>query len=237
MKRFHLHDFGDDLDLNEGDLEPDRYEEHDNEEHVVEEACEDVDLLWQQLLGIDLVEDLQHHVHVEEERVVAAHARVPLYVRIPSELIIIGNNECSISISIGGLFDGHVSGDIATRVELREGDVRLGLVGVRVLQLHLGEPVAVVTLGSLVDEVEAAGVVVAEIKQEAVEEEDLVDGLADDVAPHDRREDGVLARVGLLVEEGVARFLSGQGHRGESVHQDVHPEQLQGSQRLCLRWA
>jgi len=65
IKGLHLHDGCNSLNLNERYLEPDGYEEHNNKEPVVKEACKNIDLIWQQLLSIDLIEDLQHHIHVE----------------------------------------------------------------------------------------------------------------------------------------------------------------------------
>ncbi len=75
-----------------------RYKQDEYEEPVVKETGEDIDFRGQQFFGIDLIEDLQHHIHIEEEGVVAGHTRVFPNINITSELIFFRDGLCLASI-------------------------------------------------------------------------------------------------------------------------------------------
>ena len=53
--------------------------------------------------------------------------------------------------------------------------------------------------------------------------------MAEDVAPHFIGHQCLLASIWLAFEELGGGALSGQGKGGEGVHDEVHPEQLQGT--------
>lgn len=97
-QRLHLHNLSDNFDLNEESLEDNRYKQDEYEEPVVEETGEDIDFRGKQFFGIDLIEDLQHHIHIEEEGVVAGHTRVFPNINITSELIFLRDGLCLTSI-------------------------------------------------------------------------------------------------------------------------------------------
>ncbi len=113
-QRLHLHNLSDYFDLNEESLEDNRYKQYEYEEPVVEETWEDIDFRGQQFFGIDLIEDLQHHIHIEEKGVVAGHTRVFPNINITSELIFFRDGLCVASIiDVWGFLCAHVFGDIA----------------------------------------------------------------------------------------------------------------------------
>ena len=64
--------------LDHGELDDDGADEDDQEKFVVEEVFKYVVFLSLQLSGIDLVEDLQQHEHVEEDRIVFSGLIVPV---------------------------------------------------------------------------------------------------------------------------------------------------------------
>lgn len=97
-QRLHLHNLSDYFDLNEESLEDNRYKQDEYEEPVVEETGENIDFRGQQFFGIDLIEDLQHHIHIEEEGVVAGHTRVFPNINITSEHIFFRDGLCLASI-------------------------------------------------------------------------------------------------------------------------------------------
>ena len=55
-----------------------RDKQNDKEETIVEQALENVVLSREKLLGIDLVEDLEEHISIKEECVMAGHSGVSL---------------------------------------------------------------------------------------------------------------------------------------------------------------
>ena len=62
---------GNGLDLDEGDLNDDGDDQNDEEELVAEEACEGVDFIGKELSCVNLIEDLKHHIGVEEEGIMS----------------------------------------------------------------------------------------------------------------------------------------------------------------------
>lgn len=64
--------------LDHGQLDDDGGNDDDQEELVVEEVLKDVVLVVLQLSGVDLVEDLKQHEHVEEDGVMLSCLLVPL---------------------------------------------------------------------------------------------------------------------------------------------------------------
>ena len=77
----------------------------------------------------------------------------------------------------------------------------------------------------------------AEVEEERAEHNNLEDGLSNNIAQHNRREDRICARLGLLIKEGISGLLSGKSQGGESIHQDVDPEQLKSTKGLSSRRA
>lgn len=76
-QRKHLQEFSNWFYLHNCHLDCawDRKDRH--EESIAEESSENIILRGQKLLGIDLVKDLQIHIGVKKEGVVAGHSRVP----------------------------------------------------------------------------------------------------------------------------------------------------------------
>lgn len=66
-----LEDAAEGFYLDEGDLHDHRDNQNDHEEFVVEETIEGVDLIREELSCVNFVEDLKHHIGVEEEGVVS----------------------------------------------------------------------------------------------------------------------------------------------------------------------
>ena len=64
--------------LDHGELDDDGGHHDDQEQLVVEEVLENVHLIVLQLTCVDLVEHLQQHEHVEEDRVMLAGLVVPV---------------------------------------------------------------------------------------------------------------------------------------------------------------
>jgi len=54
--------------------------------------------------------------------------------------------------------------------------------------------------------------------------------LTEDVSPHDLVHDFVVTAGGLAVEQSITRRLSGEGKGSEGVHNEVHPEHLDGGE-------
>lgn len=98
VQRLHLHYRSDNFNFNEGSLAYNRYKQNNYEEPVVKETGENIDFRGQQFFCIDLIEDLQHHIHIEEEGVVAGHTRVFPNINITSELIFYRDGLCIPSI-------------------------------------------------------------------------------------------------------------------------------------------
>lgn len=71
-----------------------------------------------------------------------------------------------------------------------------------------------------------------EVEEERAEHNNLEDSLSNNIAQHNRREDRICAGLGLLIKEGISRFLSGKSQGGEGIHQDVDPEQLKSTKGL-----
>jgi len=63
-------------------------------------------------------------------------------------------------------------------------------------------------------------------EQQNKEHNDLVEGLAGNVAEHNRSDDGVTSWVGLVFKELVAGRLSGKGEGTAGVHDQVDPKHL-----------
>lgn len=74
-------------------------------------------------------------------------------------------------------------------------------------------------------------------KKQGEDEGELVDGMAQDVLHHGPRDEGLVTAVWLPQKQGLGGRLSGQGQRGECVHDEVYPEHLHGLQRGVLEMA
>ncbi len=62
----------------------------------------------------------------------------------------------------------------------------------------------------------------------------LVDGVSEDVLHHGARDEGLGASVRLPQQQLVGGHLRGEGERGEGVHDQVHPQHLDGLERGIL---
>jgi len=58
----------------------------------------------------------------------------------------------------------------------------------------------------------------------------LVDGVSENVSPHDFSNDGSVLVIWLSLKNGVIWWLSSQSKSGEGIHDQVDPEHLNGSQ-------
>lgn len=66
---------------------------------------------------------------------------------------------------------------------------------------------------------------------EEEEDEELEEGLADDVSEHESGDQGLVLSVGDSVEELLGGELGGEGEGGEGIHDEVDPEELDGGER------
>lgn len=67
------------------------------------------------------------------------------------------------------------------------------------------------------------------------EDDELEDGVADDVLNHGARDQRLGPSIRLASEEILGGHLRGEGERGESVHDQIHPEHLHGLPRVSLK--
>jgi len=65
-------------------------------------------------------------------------------------------------------------------------------------------------------------------EDEDEQDDNLVDGMAEDVAPHNSVNNAIIALVGETFEQGFAGRLSREGKRCQGVHDQVDPEHLDG---------
>lgn len=65
-------------------------------------------------------------------------------------------------------------------------------------------------------------------KQERKDDGQLVDGLADDILHHGARDQRLRAAVRFAQQQIGRRHFGGKGERGECVHDQVHPQHLDG---------
>lgn len=68
------------------------------------------------------------------------------------------------------------------------------------------------------------------VEQENGQNEDLINSMSDNVSPHDWGNHVLSLSVGFSVEQIWSGFLSGEGERGEGIHDQVNPEHLNGVQ-------
>ena len=122
--------------------------------------------------------------------------------------------------------------DDGVNLNLTSGLLKLpsGLLGVSV-ELLLGgvEGPALLVLNS--EDISA-------FEHEDEKNDDLEDGLSKDVSPHDGVDDGIVLLLRLTVKDHLSvRRLSSEGKGGESVHDQVDPEHLGGSERRLAEHA
>ena len=147
------------------------YRDHKNDEekHVVEQAAENVDFLGKQLLCVDFIENLEHHIHIEEEGIVAGHSRVPFNFHVSCDHFIVWNRKNSrigTILVVFGFGSTHIGNNISAFIECSIVSTCQYRSKAAIFGLHLCEPTAIF---SGFDEVEGAGVVVAEVEQKTVE--------------------------------------------------------------------
>ncbi len=65
-------------------------------------------------------------------------------------------------------------------------------------------------------------------EEDGAEDENLQGALSDDVLPHVGGDQVLEPGVGLALKELVTGGLGSKGERGECVHDEVHPEHLDG---------
>lgn len=138
----------------------------------------------------------------------AAHSWVSLYLNISCELIFSGNNKIrSTRYECVRVFKWiHVIGYIVALINLCVGFIVIRYE-VFVFILHFNKPCAVIALWSSINEVVGASGIKANDEQEGIEEDELENCLADNVAPHHWGEDRVLARIGSLVKKSIGWFF------------------------------
>ena len=71
-------------------------------------------------------------------------------------------------------------------------------------------------------------------EQQGEDDDELVDGVAQDVLGHGAGDEGLVASVGPPLQQALRGRLGGQGQRGEGVHDEVHPQHLHRLQRGVL---
>ena len=67
------------------------------------------------------------------------------------------------------------------------------------------------------------------LEEDGSKNDDLQDSLKDDIFPHVGSDEILESRVGGSLEEIVTWGFSGEGERGEGIHDEVDPEHLNGA--------
>jgi len=63
-------------------------------------------------------------------------------------------------------------------------------------------------------------------KEHKTEDDDLPDGMTQNVSPHNCCNNSVMTRVGFLVEETHMGWLGGQCKSSKGIHNQVYPQHL-----------